>query len=136
MFRLALQARDTACTIDLYERAEIVDEKLYLAHDANIAEQINSGTFTSPLDHYVYFGDLHDRASFSLLRELTGALKAQLNVAVPLTSLRTYIEALAQGAQLPSDLSPKHITDILETKRDRRRNGANGKAAPRQVSVG
>jgi hypothetical protein len=63
-------------------------------------------------------------------------LKAQLNVAVPLTSLRTYIEALAQGAQLPSDLSPKHITDILETKRDRRRNGANGKAAPRQVSVG
>jgi GT2 family glycosyltransferase/glycosyltransferase involved in cell wall biosynthesis len=73
MFRLALQARDTACTIDLYERAEIVDEKLYLAHDANIAEQINSGTFTSPLDHYVYFGDLHDRASFSLLRELTRA---------------------------------------------------------------
>lgn len=97
MFRLALRARDVECAIQVLERANIVDEKLYVAERGDVAEQLASGAYASPLEHYLISGDAHDRSAFPLLRELSLAIRAEFSVEVPLVSLRAYLEVLAKS---------------------------------------
>ena len=136
MFRLALRARETQTAIAIVDRAVIVDEQNYLAERPTAAEQVSSGLYVSPLDHFMRSGEADGDADFPLLRELKSALQTLLGVEVPIISLRPYLRSLAQGhaSQSVAMVHGPSSTPLAPDKINGNGSG-NGKHPPRRASA-
>jgi hypothetical protein len=132
MFRLALHARDMQAAICIIDRATVVDEQTYLTLVPATQIGTPNGSYASALDHFVRVGAGDGNGGFRHLRELKAALRGQLGVVVPITSLRQYVLSLARGSVVVDDTSALHVVSAPPVEKVPG-NGAHPPPAPRGI---
>jgi hypothetical protein len=96
-FRLALTAREPGFALEILDRILSAEEQDYINKNADVADAVARGTFSSGLDHYQRAGAKEGRRGFPALQEAQAAVGVLLDTAPPLSAIRHLIARLNEA---------------------------------------
>jgi len=97
VFHLALTAREPGFALSILDRILATEEQDYLSKNADVAEAVARGAFSSGLEHYQRDGGKEGRDGFPALREMQTLIGVLLDTAPPLVALRYLVARITEG---------------------------------------
>jgi glycosyltransferase involved in cell wall biosynthesis len=118
LFQLSIRAEELETAAGMIQGSMTVEQEIYLAANQDAAAAVATGEYTSALEHFVRVGEREGRPGFKSLYAIRYALRAQMDVDVPITSLQQYIASRRNGHGHAAGLGKSKITRPAPVDRD------------------